>query len=107
MSKKATANPSFELRPKARRDLKGVWAYSKHVWGEGQAETYIRILFQMFERLAATPSLGRPVGDAGKKYLRANVAEHAVFYVVTQKGVRIARVLHQKMDIVSILQKED
>ena len=50
---------NFALRPKARADLDGIWAYTAETWGLEQAQTYVRALNRAFNRLAKKPELGR------------------------------------------------
>ena len=33
----------YQLSPRARRDLEGIWDYTAQRWGAAQAEAYIRL----------------------------------------------------------------
>lgn len=88
----------FFLRPKARKDLEGVWSDAYDNWGEEQADNYIYDLDTAFQALAAKPEKGRPCDDIREGYRRYSVGRHIIFYRATKKGIEIVRILHQRMD---------
>ena len=91
------------LRPKARSDLGSIWDYTVEAWGEEQAERYLRALNQAFETLAERPRLGR-LYDEVREGLRVYPSgRHLIFFFVTEGGIDVARVLHERMDVPSRL----
>jgi toxin ParE1/3/4 len=85
----------FTLR--AERDLLGISEYTIQTWGERQADRYLRELELCCERLAASPSLGRRCESVRPGLRRFEYAEHVIFYRMEFDGVRVSRILHQRM----------
>ena len=88
----------FSLRPKARKDLEGIWSYTDETWGEDQADSYIHDLDSGFRALAANPEKGRPCDDIREGYRKHSVGKHIIFYRIAKKRIEIVRILHQRMD---------
>jgi toxin ParE1/3/4 len=89
---------SFDLTEAADRDLTEIYRYSYRSFGPVQADSYLLALEQCFVRLAQFPQLGRSIAHVRSGYFRFEHARHTVFYVRTEDGVRIVRVLHESMD---------
>ena len=88
----------YLLRPKARKDLEGIWVYTYETWGEDQANSYIYDLDNGFQALAAKPEKGLPCDDIREGYYRYLVGKHIIYYKVIKKGIEVVRILHQRMD---------
>lgn len=88
----------YRLTPAARRDLSSIWDYTAERWDVGQAETYIGELRAAIERVAEKPERGRACNEVRDGYLRYAVESHLVFYVESDLGVDVIRILHQRMD---------
>jgi toxin ParE1/3/4 len=88
----------FELSEAADRDLTDIYIYSYRHFGEHQADAYLIALEHCFAQLADAPGLGRAIDYVRAGYYRFRHASHVVFYVPTGFGVRIVRVLHERMD---------
>jgi len=88
----------YLLRPKARKDLEGIWVYTYETWGEDQANSYIYDLDNGFQALAAKPEKGLPCDDIREGYCRYLVGKHIIYYKVIKKGIEVVRILHQRMD---------
>ena len=88
----------YELSAAADRDLEGIYIYSYREFGEAKADAYLRSLEECFERLAAFPGIGRPIDHIRPGYFRFPHASHTVFFVKIADGIRVVRVLHQRMD---------
>ena len=88
------------LRPKAVDDLDSIWDYTVDVWGEEQAERYLRLLNTGFEQIAEDPTRGRPCDDIREGYRRHRVGHHVIFYRPEEEAglVDVVRVLHERMD---------
>ena len=89
---------TYRLTPAARCDLSRIWDYSEERWGLQQAEVYLRDLQTCLERLADDPRRWRPRDEVRPGYRSRAVESHVVFYVVSDGGVDVIRVLHQRMD---------
>ena len=91
--------PEFALRPRACRDLDGIWAYTVQTWGLAQAKTYLRALNRAFKTLAKNPELGRRQDEVYEGLRVYPSGKHLIFFFATEKGIDIVRVLHERMDI--------
>jgi toxin ParE1/3/4 len=85
-------------RPRAKKDLKGIWLYTFNEWGEAQADKYLSQIETGLARLKYNPKLGRPREDLRAGYRSLRVNEHIIYYVVTPSSIRVIRVLHAQMD---------
>ena len=86
------------LSPRAKRDLAGIWNYTRKNWGEGQAELYIRTVQAAIETVAADPGLGRSCDHVRKGYRSFPAGSHVLFFRVTAAGIDVVRILHPRMD---------
>ena len=88
----------FEITEAADRDLTDIYIYSHRQFGEQQADRYLLSLEECFARLAEMPKLGRSIESLRAGYFRFDHASHTIFYTIAVGGIRIVRVLHQRMD---------
>jgi toxin ParE1/3/4 len=85
-------------RPRAKRDLTGIWRYSFDEWGEAQADKYLAEIEAGIEKLKHNPKLGRPREEVRAGYRSLRINEHIVYYVLTPSVIRIVRRLHARQD---------
>lgn len=88
----------YRLSPRALADLEDIWSYTAARWSPEQAESYHAAIIAAFEGLAAGRKQGRPV-DARAGYLKYPVGSHLVFYRLSEVGIDVMRLLHQRMDV--------
>jgi toxin ParE1/3/4 len=81
----------------AESDLQAILDYTVDTWGGEQAKIYLDGLVDCFKRLAKKPLLGRECDDLRPRVRRIEYEKHVVFYRRTEAGIRILRVLHQRM----------
>ncbi|GGZ28753.1 type II toxin-antitoxin system RelE/ParE family toxin [Asticcacaulis endophyticus] len=87
----------FKLSHLAFEDLKDIAKYTRHNYGAAQSQKYRASLKASCEALSQHPSLGHEATVA--QGLRAFDHQfHTIYYVPTDKGVLIVRILHQSMD---------
>ncbi|MDR2240755.1 MAG: type II toxin-antitoxin system RelE/ParE family toxin [Zoogloeaceae bacterium] len=86
------------LSPLAQADLDEIWNYTVTHWGVDQAERYLRDIQAATETLAGNPWHGQACEDIRPGYRKIPVGSHIIFYRLTNQGVDIVRVLHQRMD---------
>jgi toxin ParE1/3/4 len=89
---------SYELSGPADRDLTDIYVYSYRQFGESKADDYLLALYDCFPLLADQPTMGRSIHYLRAGYFRFEHAHHTVFYLKTEGGIRIMRVLHERMD---------
>ena len=88
----------FVLKPRARQDLDEIWDYTADRWGLGQAEAYARQLWEDIQRVADNPSFGRECGEVRPGYRKYPSGSHVPYYRLTDDGIDIVRILHERMD---------
>jgi toxin ParE1/3/4 len=81
----------------AESDLQAILDYTVDKWGGEQAEIYLDGLVDCFKRIAKAPDLGRECDGLRPGMMRIEYGKHVVFLRRTRSGIRIGRVLHQKM----------
>jgi toxin ParE1/3/4 len=91
-------NAEYSLSPAALLDLEAIWLYTFEAWGTDQANRYTDDLVAAFERLAGQPQVGAACDHIRKGYRRSNAGRHVIYYRITNRGIAIIRVLHDRMD---------
>jgi toxin ParE1/3/4 len=91
---------SYTVRPQALEDLEQIWSYSLDIWGEAQADAYIRQISITFATLATSPLLAIDAGHIREAYRKYKVGRHLIFYrIILDEGIEIVRILHERMDV--------
>ena len=91
------------VRPRARRDLKEIWAHTVQQWGAAQADRYLQAIDREVQGLLKFPELGTPYDHIRAGYRALQVKRHLVFYFRNGQRLEIVRVLHDAMDVKSHL----
>ncbi len=89
----------YSLSSKAAADLDGIYEYTILHFGLEQAKAYLFGLHERFQMLAAQPTQGRTADELAPGLRRIEYQSHVVFYMSKDDGIRIVRVLHQRMDV--------
>ena len=92
---------TFNLTPRAKEDLRGVWVYTFKVWSEAQADLYISGLYDRFGWLADQPRVGKHRPDVCEGYYYFPQGSHLVFYLIRDGEIDIIGVPHKDMDTYS------
>ena len=87
----------YRLAPEAERDLEAIWLYTLEEWGLEQANRYTDELTDTFARLAVGPKLGTACDHIRTGYRRRSVGRHVVYYRITDYGIAVIRILHDRM----------
>jgi toxin ParE1/3/4 len=82
----------------ARRDIADIFDYTLSTWGRDQANLYLDGLRAVIEGLQHTRSSWKPMPTWKLTGHRVKFRHHYVFFVVTEDGLTIARVLHERRD---------
>ncbi|MFO1465651.1 MAG: type II toxin-antitoxin system RelE/ParE family toxin [Steroidobacteraceae bacterium] len=88
----------FVLTPRAAADLDDIWDYTADRWGLDQTETYTRQLAKDIQTVADKPSRGRQCDEVRAGYRKYPSGSHVLFYRLTDDGIDIVRILHERMD---------
>jgi toxin ParE1/3/4 len=84
------------LTGRAKADLKSIAAYTLRVWGEAQADRYLRSVESHLHQLADHPLLGRTC-EGFDDVRRSEHEKHIIFYREAPYGITVSRILHQRM----------
>jgi toxin ParE1/3/4 len=88
----------LELTEAPDRYLVEIDVYSFRNFGEDRADRYLLGLHERFQKLAERPNLARSADRLRPGYRRFRHMSHVIFFQVIDDGIRIVRVLHQRMD---------
>lgn len=97
----------YVLSIDADADLQDIWSYTVDTWGERQADNYIVGLFQLFDRFAGFPDMGRRRPELGKTIRSFPHQSHVVFFMPWQNEIAIVRVLHASRDLAALFEDFD
>ena len=92
---------AYRLTPRARYDVREIWAYTVSAWGRRAADRYNRELTKTFEAIAKDPIHGASVEDMDCR--KQVFPSHVIFYGADRDEIIVVRVLHQQMDAPSHL----
>jgi toxin ParE1/3/4 len=87
----------FRLSPKAEQDLESIWVYSFQQWGKEKADHYTDSLFSAFRDLTTSSKLAIACDHIRVGYRFCREGKHVIYFKVTDYGIAIMRVLHERM----------
>jgi toxin ParE1/3/4 len=90
--------PSYRLSPLAEEYLFKIISTTIESWGSTQAKVYAQTINAALSKLAQYPDFGREGSDVYDGAKSFPVEKHIVFYQISDIGVDVARILHQRMD---------
>jgi len=98
---------NFKLSKAALNDLKDIWLFTFENWSIEQADRYFNLLMDEIEFLANNPTFGKNFSQVRKGYFRSRIKSHFIFYKIDpgKNEIEIIRILHQRMDLPSHLNK--
>jgi len=96
---------NYQISQLANRDIESIWIYTLENWSVEQADRYLNLILDEVEFLAANPESGQDYGKVIDDYFRSRIKSHFIFYKINKEKneIHIIRVLHQRMDIDSLL----
>ncbi len=86
------------LAQRARKDLVEIRQYTVNRWGKEQARKYLGQIRQRMDDLANRRLHGKLREDIASNLKSYHAGRHVVFYVESEKGIEVARVLHDARD---------
>jgi toxin ParE1/3/4 len=89
----------YRLTPTAERDLEAIWEYTTQQWGAEQADHYVDILTSAFAELAQFPKAAPACDRIRPGYRRSRVERHMIYFRLTDYGIAVIRLLHERMDV--------
>ena len=91
--------PRYDVTQRALTDLRDIARYTREAWGQKQARLYLEELELGIQKLALSPGLGRVRTDVASSARSFPIARHVAFYVESEGGITVLRVLHPSMDV--------
>lgn len=88
----------YRLTPGAQLDLDDIFDYSVARWGLLQAQRYTDLIEAACADLAEAPLQAQACGYLRPGYRRRGVERHVIYFVPTDYGIAVVRILHQHMD---------
>ena len=90
--------PEYRLSPAAEIDLEHIWTYTAERWGIDQADRYTDHLTTAFAELAQLPKSAPACDHIRPGYRRRNIERHVIYFRITDYGIAVVRILHDRMD---------
>jgi len=90
---------NYRLSPLAEEDLFKIISTTIESWGSAQAKVYAQTIDSALLKLAQYPDFGKERSDVYNGARSFPVEKHIVFYQVSDNGIDVARILHQRMDL--------
>jgi toxin ParE1/3/4 len=90
--------PSYRLPPLTEEGLYKIISTTMNLWGYEQAKLYAQNIDAALIKLAQYPDFGRERNEIYKDAKSFPVEKHIVFYQISDNGIDVARILHQRMD---------
>lgn len=87
-----------EYVPRAERDLDEIWLYIAETSVE-RADAFVDDLTDRIALLGHHPSIGPERPELGSGYRCLPVGDYVAYYRITERAVRIVRVLHGSRDV--------
>ena len=94
----ARKRAEYRLSPAASRDVERIWLHTFQEWGIDQAHRYVDDLAAALDQLAENPRLGISCDHIRFGYRRSRFGRHVVYFRLTDYGIAVIRVLHDRMD---------
>lgn len=88
----------YRLTPAAEIDLEKIWSYTFKKWGASQADRYIDMLTEVFEKLAQSPKTAPACDYIHPGYRCRSAEKHMIYFRIAAYGIAIVRILHDRMD---------
>ncbi|QTD51908.1 type II toxin-antitoxin system RelE/ParE family toxin [Sulfidibacter corallicola] len=87
----------------AARDLRAISRFTDHRWSADQRKRYVGSLYERCRWLVENPFLGKPLPVFSPNHRGYPEGSHYIVYRVVEDRLEIIRVLHQRMDIDSMV----
>ena len=98
--------PRYDFTRRALADLRNIVRYTRESWGRKQARMYREEIELGIQKLALSPGLGRVRSDVAPSVRSFPIARHVAFYVESEGGITVVRVLHPAMNVASAFPEE-
>jgi toxin ParE1/3/4 len=87
------------FRPAAEDDVRAIADYTKTVWGDPQAKSYLDDIQKKIVFAAQFPGSGSAVYGLPEAYRKMPVGSHRIIYRIADHQLIVVRILHEREDI--------
>ena len=98
--------PRYDFSRRALADLRNIVRHTRESWGRKQARMHREEIELGIQKLALSPGLGRVRSDVAPSVRSFPIARHVAFYVESEGGITVVRVLHPAMNVASAFPEE-
>jgi toxin ParE1/3/4 len=97
-----------KIYPAARERILEIWDYTERIWGEDQADRYVRDLTEAVNAVGGKRHRWRPVMDESLKgvFFFRHQRHYVFFRELSKRMVGVISILHENMDIPSRLRED-
>ncbi len=93
----------ISISPKASADIIEIWNYTARTHSEDAADSYIRAIDGTMAMALQFPEIGSDYSEIRQGYRKLRSGSHLIFYLPTESGINIIRILHQRVDCLTQL----
>ncbi len=97
----------FRLTRPAIRDLAEIGRYTRQTWSKEQARRYRAAMTERLKWLCRNRSLWRERPEIREGVYTYPEQRHVIVFREFDDGIEILRILHERMDLVSRVQREE
>lgn len=94
---------NFQLSKLAIQDLEYIFKFTLEFWSLSQAEEYHKLINLEFKSICQNPLSGKSIDEIKDNHRCKIIKSHYIIYKEIDQTIYIDRILHQRMDIVEIL----
>ena len=87
---------NYKINQVAKDDLKRIYEYGFHNYGEAKADEYYQTFFDRFEQLVGKPCLYQTVDHIREGYRRSVCGADSIYYRINGDTIEIMRILGQQ-----------
>lgn len=96
----------YKLTREAVKDLTTIWEYTWEKWSEKQADSYYELLLENCQHIADNPNIGKSYLTIQQELFGLKIKRHIIFYrKLDNQPIEITRILHERMDLKTRLDK--
>jgi toxin ParE1/3/4 len=88
----------YRLSEESANDISSIYEYGIEKFGLGQAKAYLLDLQDTFQTLAENINIGNDASEFLPSLRRFVYKSHMIFYLQSESGVFVIRILNQSMD---------
>jgi toxin ParE1/3/4 len=89
----------LRFTPEADADLESLLQYTAQTWGEHQMRVYAALIFEVLDRLATFPGIGRRRDEIAPGLQSHSAAQHVIIYRATADELIVQRIIHGRRDL--------